>query len=215
MPVKFGSALYSKLQKKYWELDHVKNVPLILAVHDFCADSSMTWSAPALSDYLYGVRASWKKSPSGKLEVTETPVTEHVWGTKRIPSGFFDLPGVENVSAVLFSNSATVSKFNRLGVLAGFGLENIKIFRTGVRHDFDPNAAEGILFNEEVVPGKYDEDWSQGMQLFHNPKAAIPISPKFFEGCAHHYFDGQRRHSILPEGFIHQSITQVLRIIPD
>jgi len=116
---------------------------------------------------------------------------------------------------VLFSNSATVSKFNRLGVLAGFGLDNIRIFRAGIRHDFDPNAAEGIRFYEEVVPGKYDEDWSHGMQLFHNPNALIPIPPKLFEGCAHHFYDGKRRVSTLPDSFIHQSITQVMRIIPE
>ncbi len=215
MPVKFGSALYSKLQKKYWELEHIKDVALIFAVHDFCADSSMIWSAPALGDYLYGVRASWRKLADGKLEITEAPIAEHVWGTKRIPSGFFNLPGAENVSAVLFSNSTTVSKFNRLGVLAGFGLDNIRIFRSGIRHDFDPNAAEGIRFHEEVVPEKYNEDWSDGMQLFHNPNALIPIPPQFFEGCAHHFFDGKRRTSALPDGFVHQSITHVMRIVPD
>lgn len=215
MPVKFGSALHSKLQKKYWELEHMKDVPLILAVHDFCADNSMVWSAPALGDYLYGVRHSWKKSADGKLEITETAITEHVWKTKRIPSGFFNLPGSEHVSAVLFSNSTTVSKFNRLGVLAGFGPSNIRIFRTGVRHDFDPNATEGIPFHEEVVPGEYDEDWSHGMQLFHNPKARISIPQEFFQGCAHHFFDGKRRASFLPDGFIHESITQVMRIVPE
>lgn len=215
MPVKFGSALYSKLRKKYWALEHMRNVPLILAVHDFCADNSMVWSAPALSDYLYGVRASWEKSPNGQLHVTETPVAEHVWGAKRIPSGFFNLPDSEHVSAVLFSNSATVSKFNRLGVLAGFGRDNIRIFRAGIRHNFDPNAAEGIPFHEEVVPGQYDENWSEGFQLFHNPNARIPIPPNFFGGCAHHFFEGKRRTAKLPEGFIHQSITQVVRIVPD
>ena len=213
MPVKFGSALYSKLQKKYWELDHVKGLPLILAVHDFCADDSMVWSAPALGDYLYGTRASHQAS-SGKLEITETPITEHTWGSKRIPSGFFNLPGSENISAVLFSNSATISKFNRLGVLAGFGLDNVKIHRTGIRHNFDPNAPQGTPFYEEVIPGQYEESWTEGMQFFHNPKALFPIPPELFPGCAHHFFDG-RRKSYLPKGFIHQSLTHVTRILPE
>jgi hypothetical protein len=46
-------------------------------------------------------------------------------GQKVIPSGFFDLPGPENVSAVLFSNSGTISKFNRMGVVAGFGSRRV------------------------------------------------------------------------------------------
>jgi hypothetical protein len=215
MPVKFGSALFSKLQKKYWELKHVKDAPLIFAIHDYCADNSMVWSTPALSNYLYGVNATWKKSADGKLEITENTIPEHVWGNKRIPSGFFKLPGAENVSAVLFSNSATVSKFNRMGVLAGFGLDNVKLFRLGIRHDFDPNASEGIPFHEEVIPGKYEERWSDGVEIFHNPNAVIPIPEDFFEGCAHHYFDGRRRVSYLPDRYVHQSITEVIRIVPD
>ncbi|RXK53471.1 glycosaminoglycan attachment protein [Oleiharenicola lentus] len=215
MPVKFGSALYSKLQKKYWELDHVKGLPVVLAVHDFCGEGSMTWSSPALSDYLYGTRATARRLPNGALEVTETPVAEHSWGTKRIPSGFFNLPGAEHISAVLFSNSATVAKFNRMGVLAGFGLDNIRIHRAGARHDPNPNAAVPIPFLEEVVPGTYDEDWTEGMQLFHNPRAAVPVLPALFPGCAHHTFNGRNRVAALPVGFIHNSTTHVARLVPD
>lgn len=215
MPMKFGSALYSKLQKKYWELDHVKDAPLIFAIHDFCADDSMTWSKPALSDYLYGVRATWKKSPEGILEITENPITEHVWGKKRIPSGFFNLPGSEYVSAVLFSSSATVSKFNRMGVLAGFGSDDVRLFRIGIRQDFDPNATEGIPFGEEVTPDKYDENWTEGFELYHNPRAIIPIPEGFFDGCAHHYFDGKRRVSYLPKNYVHGSITNVAALVAE
>src|SRR5439155_20616393 len=133
MPIKFGSALYSKLQKRYWELPHMSDVPLILAVHDFCADDSMTWSAPAINDYLYGLRASWFQDASGKLHITESPVERHTWKEKTIPSGFFNQPDAERVSAVLFSNSATLSKFNRMGKLAGFGSDRVLMTRIGIR----------------------------------------------------------------------------------
>jgi transposase InsO family protein len=43
-----------------------------------------------------------------------TKVTTHHWGTKEIPSGFFDLPDAEHVSAVLFNSSGTIAKFNRI-----------------------------------------------------------------------------------------------------
>jgi hypothetical protein len=38
-----------------------------------------------------------------------------------------DLPDAENVSAVLFSNSGTIAKFNRVGALPGFGSSRRKI----------------------------------------------------------------------------------------
>lgn len=32
MPLRFGSALYDKLKKKYWELEHVKGKPFVIAI---------------------------------------------------------------------------------------------------------------------------------------------------------------------------------------
>ena len=35
IPIRFGSPLYSKLCKKYWEKDHVSGNPLVFAIADF------------------------------------------------------------------------------------------------------------------------------------------------------------------------------------
>jgi hypothetical protein len=218
MAIKFGSALYSKFNPKdkgkekvkYWELDHMKGMPFVLAVHDFCGDDSMVWSMPALDDYLYGLRGTWTKDDNGKLIVTETPIIEHRWKDKKIPSGFFNLPGAENISAVLFSNSATISKFNRMGKLAGFGDPSVLMVRRGIQHDFAENATEPIGFSVEVDPSKYGESWTEGVQVFHNPNALLPIPPGVFEGCANHFLDDGRRVHLLPDPFIHSSHTIIL-----
>jgi hypothetical protein len=211
MPIKFGSALFSKLQKHYWELPHMLGIPFVLAVHDFCVDDSMTWSAPALNDYLYGLRASWHRDASGRLIITEGAIQDHRWGTKKpLPSGFFRQPDTEHISAVLFSNAGTLSKFNRMGKLAGFGDPSVKMIRIGTRHDFDPNASEPIHFSAEVEPRKYSESWTEGVQVFHNPRALRPIPPGVFEGCAHHFLRDGKRVAMLPDGFIHTSHTMVL-----
>jgi len=55
LPIKYGSALYSKLKKKYWELQHIKDKPLIIAIHDFHEDTLILNSSSALSTYLYGL----------------------------------------------------------------------------------------------------------------------------------------------------------------
>jgi len=44
------------MQKKYWELDHVKNNALIFAIADFHDDHSMVFSSTALINYLYGYK---------------------------------------------------------------------------------------------------------------------------------------------------------------
>ncbi len=126
---------------------------------------------------------------------------------KKIPSGFFYLPGAENVSAVLFSSSGIISKFNRLGRLAGFGVPNLKLIRYGVCHDHAPNAALPRPFVVEVEPGKCIETWGEGLSLFHNPNARHPVPKEMFPSIAHHKFiDGQIR-SILPEFHPYTSMT--------
>ena len=42
MPIKWGSALFSKLRKRYWEKDHIIGLPLVFAIHDFHGKGSMT-----------------------------------------------------------------------------------------------------------------------------------------------------------------------------
>jgi len=185
--------------------------PFVLAVHDFCVDDSMTWSAPAINDYLYGLRASWFKDADGKLHITEAPIREHRWGNKKpLPSGFFNQPDAEHVSAVLFSNSATLSKFSRMGKLAGFGNPSVKMIRVGTKPNPDQNSTEPIHFTSDVEPGKYSESWTEGVQIFHNPRAALPMPPGVFERCVHHFLRDGRRLHFMPEIFVFTSHTIIL-----
>ena len=39
VPIKLGSALYSKLQKRYWELDSLQGIPIILTIETFTTAS--------------------------------------------------------------------------------------------------------------------------------------------------------------------------------
>lgn len=134
MPIRFGSPLYSKLGKKYWELPHVAGNPLVFAIADFHDDQSMLWSSTALFNYLYGVRHDHNFDKNGKLVIKPIKIETHKVGDKEIPSGYFFQPNTEYVSAVLFSASGTISKFNRLGRQAGFGSPNITLFRMGTHH---------------------------------------------------------------------------------
>lgn len=201
MPIRFGSALYSKLGRKkpYWELEHVKGNPLIFAVADFHENQSMTWTSPALLEYLYGVTHDFVFDETGNLVITPLKIDTHEYEGKTIPSGYFFQSGAENVSAVLFSSSGTISKFNRMGQLAGFGLPNQRIYRTGVRHRHDENAAFPIPFFFEVKQGVVTETWAEGLSMFHNPSAIHRVDPDMFPGIAHHFFEDGIVRSLLPE----------------
>lgn len=144
--------------------------------------------------YLYGYDHDWDYDRRGHLHIHPRKVETHRWGDKVIPSGFFDLPGAENVSAVLFSNSGTIAKFNRMGVLAGFGSPKVRLIREGLAFDHDPNAAVPRRFRRIVNAPGYVETWVEGLDVFHNPRARYPIEPRTLPGAGH--------HRVLPDGLI-------------
>lgn len=187
MPIKFGSPLTSKLAKRYWEKPSAKDKPLLFAIQDFSAPASMVSSRSALPIYLYGYDHDWEHDSEGRLKISPRKVAVHRWGEKEIPSGFFDLSGSENVSAVLFSNSGTISKFNRMGTLAGFGSRRVVMLRLGFAVDHDPNASMPITFRHVVNAADYHETWTEGLDVFHNPRAIHPIDPSMIPGAAHHW----------------------------
>lgn len=185
MPIKFGSALYSKLVKEYWARPHVRGIPFAIAVEDFSAPGSLVFTRSALQVYLYGYDHDWEYNDRGKLVITPRRVTHHRWEEKEIPSGYFFLPGAENISAVIFSNSATIAKFNRMGMLAGFSTDEITMVRRGFALDHDPNAAEPKPFAIKVDDPAYSESWVEGLDVFHNPRALTPLDPSLLPGAAH------------------------------
>ncbi len=193
MPIKFGSALFSKLRKKYWEQGEVAGKPLVFAIEDFSSPGSMVNTRSALPRYLYGFAYDRRYDADGHLVITPRKLQEHRWGEKAIPSGFFDLEDAKHVSAVLFSNSGTIAKFNRMGVLAGFCPDDVVLVRSGTRPNPSPDASAPIPFHEIVNAPGYEEFWSEGLSVYHNPNAAIPLDPRALPYATHHFLkaDGQ------------------------
>lgn len=206
MPIRFGSPLFTKLRKEYWNLPHVTGKPLVFAIADFHDDQSMLWSSAALIRYLYGMDHAFHYNDAGELIIVPSAITTHQ-GSKTIPSGFFRQPNSEYVSAVLFSASGTISKFNRLGRQAGFADPDVTLIRIGTCHDHDPRASMPKMFRY-VVDETCKETWAEGMSMFHNPRALHPVPQELFPSIAHHRLrdDGQIV-SRIPEFHPYGSIT--------
>lgn len=207
MPIKFGSPLYSKLNKKYWEKEHVRGKPLVIAIHDYHQTGSMVWSRTALSDYLYAKRIRLTKDSNGNSSIIKEDIDFHEYEGKRIPSGFFKLPEAENISAVLFTNSATITKFNRMGKLAGLGSQAIKMMRVGQL--FDPDAFEPVPFSIDIDHSSYQETWSESIVMFHNPNALYPVEPELFPDITHIRLHDGNFHEITRPYDVISSITLV------
>lgn len=185
LPIRYAGPLTAKLRREYWSKPPVSGKPLVFAIQDFHAPLSMVYSFPALPIYLYGLVHAPRRDAAGTLMVDVTQIARHTWDTKVVQSGFFSLPGAENISAVIFNNSGTLNKFNRIGVGAGFGVDGITLIQSGLVWDPDPNASDPTPFERVVVEG-HPETWIEGMDVFHNPIALHPLDERLLQGAAHH-----------------------------
>ena len=202
LPIRFAGPLTAKLAQRYWKHSSVGGIPLVLAVQDFHDEFSMTFSGPSLASYLYGVDLT----ANGESPGSDPPpaVERHTWLTKTVPSGFFFLPDAENISAVLFNASGTLSKFNRMGIKVGLGLPTVRVIHAGERVVSTDEVLSVTTFGEEVSEG-YAEDWIDGMEVFHNPRAVRPLDPDWLPGAAHHRFTEGRVESYMPAGHLLRS----------
>lgn len=186
MPIRFAGPLTAKLSKKYWERDNVSGLPILLAIQDFHAPGSMIYSRTALPIYLYGMDWDSHHAANGQLIITPRPVVTHQWGDKIVKSGFFNFAGAENISAVITNASATISKFNRIGLIAGFGSKRVRMTRTGTVLNNDTHASSPTTFFHDVNSPDYTETWMEGLDVYHNPNAIHPLNPEMLPGAAHH-----------------------------
>tara|TARA_R110002124_G_scaffold143230_2_gene308028 strand:- start:8543 stop:10009 length:1467 start_codon:yes stop_codon:yes gene_type:complete len=225
MPMKFGGALTAKLNKRsaagesYWERGPGAGQPFVLAVADFHKPGggdevgSMTYTQEAIWLYLFGRRIEWSFK-DGELSIRTVKLGEHIYKTKTIETGFFDLEGAENISAVVFSNAGTLAKFDRMGVGAGYAPDDHKYMRLGFRLDPDPNAVIGTLFSEEVVANNA-EGWSDELQVFHNPRALFPLPLEAFAGATQHRFEDGNHVSYSSGTPVLSSQTIIMRLVGD
>lgn len=181
IPIRFAGALKAKLQKEYWKLPHVSGHPIAIAIQDFHVAGSMKWSAPSLIEYLYGLR----QAQSADGAVRTVSISEHRWKTKVIPSNFFAHADSEHISAVIANPSGTLSKFTRMGFLAGFGDRDLKIYRRGIAFQ-EAGGAAPTPYAVEVTSEGYDETWGDGLAVYHNPNARVPF-PEYCLPNAGHY----------------------------
>jgi hypothetical protein len=208
LPTRFSGPLYAKLQKRYWERKGIEEIPFSIAIQDFHGELSMTYSQSALYEYLYGVRIDLVEH-EGVAQKVEVPVKSHVWGKKQVPSGFFSLPDSEHISAVMFNAGGTLSKFNRMGISAGMGDESVTAVHEGTRFALD-NSGKEIPFSAPVTEG-YEEDWVDGLTVFHNPNALRPLAREALPGAAHVFEGNGLRTQLTPRGHVVSSITKLTR----
>ena len=211
---RFAKTLRSKLQREYQHLPHVTGEPFALALADFHAPGSMVWSREALPTYLYGILAQVEERPSGRVAVG-TPV-EQLSGDSGIPAGLFRDPAMAWLSAVIFSNAATLAKFNRMGFLAGWRPPGLSMRRQGVLFDRTPGALVPMQFDLDILSDEYAALWPHGeawcveLEVYHNPLATRPMAFDLIPGATHWFeLNGELVCSTVWEHQVLSSITNL------
>jgi hypothetical protein len=180
-----GKALRRKLLHRdanghaYWEKPHVKGVPFVIAVGAFHNEHAQFHPDGLLARYLYGLDQTLSHDDAGDLVVVQHEITGHRFRGKTIPSALFQQPEAANLSGLLFSNSHTIAKFNRIGTELGMGHPETALVRMGTCYNHEPNAVEHDQF-VYIVGERPDDDpetFTEGLHLFINPWATIPLAP--------------------------------------
>lgn len=178
--IRMGSVLYSKLQKKYWELEWVKEKPLVLAIapsHHYLANFLPD---AKIIEYLYGFSYEKESTEKGIVIRKMEKKDFHIYEKKEIPPHFFTQENTENISAVLFTNNCDLHKFNRMGYQMGMSQDLILMARAGFA--FDKNSEwYGKEFSQSITPGNIQENWSESVSIFHNPNAKFPLDKNLFK----------------------------------
>ncbi len=200
--IRFGGPLFNKLRMWYWNLPHVAGRPLIFAIQSFHAEGALNISDAPLSNYLYGLSSHWHHDAEGQLIITQSPIDTHEFGLKKIPSGFFAQPGAEHVSAVLFSNSGTIPKFNRMGHQGAYHSDAVRMIRWGTCYYPDPKTSMPDVFLYEVGdPEEGKETWREGTTLYFNPGALHPLPRCWLGASAEQYLEDRGMVSVFAEPF--------------
>lgn len=164
------------IEKNYWELNHMHGKPFILAVNDFQGFMQMTWSFEILLTYCYGFYMVDSLQGFFPDEITNA-LKERL--EKEIDLRFFSQAYAENISAIILNPSATLSKFNRIGKSLGFGKENISISCDKTIF----NIVNGEIYTTRQLitnTSDYDEKFTEGLIVLHNPNALFPIYNELF-----------------------------------
>ncbi len=211
-PLRTGSALYSKLQKKYWDLPAVIGKPFVIAIESFYDAHALQLSSSSLAQYLYA--RTDVADPTMPRGIRAVAIATHTH-KKTIPSGFFMLPEAAHVSAVIFSNSGTQAKFSRMGHQGSFRMNNVLMVREGQCYNHIPDALTHQDFIY-IVGEDHVETWTEGMDVFHNPHARTPLPSQFLRGFAaqHWLWNDGLLHSEIPLFHPYRSTTCKI-IVPD
>jgi hypothetical protein len=166
-PLRMTNVLSRKLKRKYHELSHCAEKPLVLFVAPFFEAGAQSYTDQALGPCLYPFEREYLPANA--------------------PAPFFTMPGAEHVSAIVYANGFSVSRFFRAATPCG---PNEEI--SGRCWGFAcVETSSGDLaypaYEYELGVDTREEPWRQGLTAFHNPNARIPVGEDLLPASSRFY----------------------------
>lgn len=170
---------YFKYQSSYSNFTHVKGNPYIIAIAPFEQPGFFMQNNEAIIRVLYGQGIKTTLLPDGEFESEEefVPYILKENGAK-LELGIFTNDKFKEVSAVIFSTMATISK---------------AVVQTDMEHDIKVSRYDseiGLL--ADIIPNRdHYETHLDGLQIHHNPFAITPLDPEDFAQyeVTHYFYD--------------------------
>lgn len=199
--IRFANAISSKLRKyraEYHKLPHVAGRPFVLCVAPFDQQWGFSLADRPMRRVLLGADIPLvQRDASGELVVVGEALSPMAWKPSgaEVPFGLFcDPAAAPEISAVLFSSTAT---FGKLTALAKTG----DAFVTAVR--YNAHATAPTIYQGQLEG--YEESLLDGLHLFVNPHARFPLATGEFSsrGVAVHTLGRQGEYSTTtPNNFL-------------
>lgn len=216
--IRLANSIRTKTQKyakDYAKLDHVKAKPFVLAIAPFEQPDFQYQYDRAIRAVLYDEyidEAAYSKNPQ---RYPDGPPSVQLGSVEKdngaeVPLGIFNTEEYREVSAILFSCTATWGKVEAMAkdsrnpgfIAASWG------GKPGGR-------PHGTL----VPRAEHTETLEDGLQVFHNPNATRFLDPRIFRrmGVVQHYFDTSTNKWIHEERdqCLHSRMVHSIRVIDD
>jgi len=175
---------------KYSKLEHVKGKPFVLAIGAFEQPLFYYQALGAIQKVTYGISRAEYRHGVPNFEY-EDQIKKHNSDTM-IPVGLFRDKKLSHISAIIFSPVAT---FGKLRALQSKKLKGV-FFETYKYNDY---STKGTLELKEHRD--YRETLLDGLCIYHNPYAQIPLNFDLFSHpdiyCSYHEELSRMKHGFL------------------
>lgn len=196
-----------KYSKSYKDLDHIKSKPYVIAMTPFDAPFTNQQRTQAIHRVLYGfdkyIAVDWNDEERDILGAVYMESIDKGNGST-VPLGYFTNPEHSHVSAVIFSNTATIGKVRALS-----NDPRTMLFTSTRYNDYGTQPTQLVQSKEE-----YEEELLDGMIIFHNPFADVPLTnSKLRNPCiAQVTYDVNIKDNVgyMPHGFLYERSVNIV-----